>query len=493
MKPLSSSMSVNNIDSTPFSASACTTILVGHQVTVDGSFIIARNEDHLAVNAKRFNFHHAQSPQLHDFHSVGAMGNNFTYPAAKDALQYTSNSDFDTNGTSFGAAGFNSAGVGMTATETVFNNAQVLAIDPYVTATGIGEDAIVNVILPRIHTAQEGVALLGHIIETQGTAEGFGVAFMDKDGIWYLETGSGHHWMAAKIPADKYFVSANQGRLIDYVAHDPDFMASVGLVEFAQKHQLPSAENSDGFNFHQAYSQDTEHDKTYNYPRVWTLQHLYTDGLTTKIDQGMTFPVYLTPKNKLSVYDVMQGLRNHYQTTDHDPYAHCNPDEPYRPIAVFRTEHSHVLQLRPQLPLAIGEIQYIAYGMTALSVYLPFYQGMTSVPEALTLGTDQADSHSAYWKFRKLQTLAMMDWNQFAPIVQHAYHDFEQQTAHKQQQMEIEYMALYVNQPQQALVLINAFEHDMLALALALTEKLTNDLFTRLTIDTDNLYNFSGA
>ncbi len=154
---------------------------------------------------------------------------------------------------------------------------------------------------------------------------------------------------------------------------------------------------------------------------------MYTDGLTTKIDQGESFPVYLTPKNKLSVYDVMQGLRNHYQATDHDPYAHCNPSDPYRPIAVFRTEHSHVLQLRPQLPIAIGEIQYIAYGMTALSVYLPFYQGMTSVPEALTLGDNKADSHSAYWKFRKLQTLAMVDWNQFVPIVQQAYHQFEQQ------------------------------------------------------------------
>ncbi|SMY34860.1 Dipeptidase A [Photobacterium malacitanum] len=189
----------------------------------------------------------------------------------------------------------------------------------------------------------------------------------------------------------------------------------------------------------------------------------------------------------------MQGLRNHYQATTHDPYAHSNPNEPYRPIAVFRTEHSHVLQVRPQLPIAIGEVQYIAYGMTALSVYLPFYQGMTSVPEALMLGDNKADNHSAYWKFRKLQTLAMMDWNQFSPIVQQAYHDFEQQTAHKQTLMEAQYMTLHVAQPEQAVALINAFAHETLALVLALTEDLTNELFTRLTMDTDKRYNFSGA
>lgn len=46
--------------------------------------------------------------------------------------------------------------------------------------------------------------------------------------------------MAAKIPMDKYFVSANQGLLVDYIADHSDFMASAGLVEFANKHQLPT-------------------------------------------------------------------------------------------------------------------------------------------------------------------------------------------------------------------------------------------------------------
>lgn len=60
----------------------------------------------------------------------------------------------------------------------------ILAIDPSVITSGIGEDAIVNVVLPLVHSAQEGVALLGHIIETQATAEGFGGEFVDKEGIW---------------------------------------------------------------------------------------------------------------------------------------------------------------------------------------------------------------------------------------------------------------------------------------------------------------------
>ncbi|SMY15666.1 Dipeptidase [Photobacterium aquimaris] len=128
-------------------------------------------------------------------------------------MAYSSFSKAKTQDTSFGSAGFNELGVGMSATETIYNNPTVLAVDPYNDETGINEDSIINVILPRAKTAKDGVQLLGSIIEKKGAAEGFGVAFVDKTGIWYLETGSGHPWMATKLDNQDYFVSANQGRL----------------------------------------------------------------------------------------------------------------------------------------------------------------------------------------------------------------------------------------------------------------------------------------
>ncbi|HIF9420968.1 TPA: C69 family dipeptidase [Photobacterium damselae] len=169
------------------------------------------------------------------------------------------------------------------------------------------------------------------------------------------------------------------------------------------------------------------------------------------------------------------------------------PKEPYRPVSVFRTQESHVLQVRPNLPKAIGEVEYMAYGMTSLSVYLPYYQGMTKVPHSITLGTDQADDQSANWKFRKLQTLAMMDWNDFAPIVQKAYQNFEQQTAQKQKEMEKQYLAIYKSEPKQAQALINNFEQQTVTDALKLTDQLTNTLFTKLTHKVDMTYHFEGA
>ena len=79
--------------------------------------------------------------------------------------------------------------------------------------------------------------------------------------------------------------------------------------------------------------------------------------------------------------DLKFCLRNHYEGTDHDPYSNgLNGNEPWRPISVFRTYEAHILQVRPNMPKEIGCVIYIAFGMADLSCFMPFYQGLKSVP-----------------------------------------------------------------------------------------------------------------
>lgn len=104
--------------------------MVGNQASADGSFIIARNEDGSANNAKHKVIHPVA------FHQQGeykAHRNNFSWPLPETAMRYTAIHDFDTNDNAMGEAGFNSAGVGMSATETIYNGRAALAADPYVT------------------------------------------------------------------------------------------------------------------------------------------------------------------------------------------------------------------------------------------------------------------------------------------------------------------------------------------------------------------------
>ena len=119
------------------------------------------------------------------------------------------------------AGGVNEAGVGMTATETITSNPRVLGADPlveYIPAKdgqpevpgGIGEEDIVYLVLPYIHTAREGVLRLGKLLEKYGTYEMNGIAFQDVHEIWWLETIGGHHWIAKRVPDDAYVVMPNQ-------------------------------------------------------------------------------------------------------------------------------------------------------------------------------------------------------------------------------------------------------------------------------------------
>jgi dipeptidase len=79
------------------------------------------------------------------------------------------------------AAGVNSAGVAVSATESIYNSAAALAADPHNTETGIIEDAIPSVLLPQARSARQAVELLGRLVEERGAGEAFGVLMADTD------------------------------------------------------------------------------------------------------------------------------------------------------------------------------------------------------------------------------------------------------------------------------------------------------------------------
>ena len=85
----------------------------------------------------------------------------------------------------WGSAGFNSAGVGMSSTETIFSSDAALKADPLV-GNGLAENSIFNVVLPYIHSAREGVERLGAMIREISFAEGYGISFIDSGEQWYL-------------------------------------------------------------------------------------------------------------------------------------------------------------------------------------------------------------------------------------------------------------------------------------------------------------------
>jgi dipeptidase len=151
------------------------------------------------------------------------------------------------------------------------------------------------------------------------------------------------------------------------------------------------------------------------------------------------------------------------------------------------------MQVRPDLPKEIGEITYVALGMADLGVFLPLYQGVKSFPKAYSKGNGHADDKSAYWRFRKVMTLGMVNYNKYAPIIKEAYDKLEAENDQRQKEMEEAYLKLYKKEPMKALDLLQDFSDTILNHALEVADDLVNELFTRLTYDIQQEYMFHGA
>ena len=467
--------------------SECTTIIIGQEQTADGSMIVARSEDWDAMEAKNYEIFEDTDNGPREF---VAKDSPFRCELPEKALGYSALSPYNLHG-HWGSAGFNTAGVGMSATESIFSSDEVLKHDPLV-ENGVAENSVFNITLPYVRTAREGVERLGMLIEKYGIAEGFGIGFVDSKEIWYLETACGHRWLACRMPKDQYFVTGNQSRFRTYDPNDKEnYLASADLIEFAEKHGLYNPAQG-AFDFHEAYARDIKLDTTYNYPRVWGLQQFFSPEIKNDVTKN-TFPVFAKAAHKVTLTELRTAFRFHYDNTEHDPYLNSNPKEPYRPVSIFRTTQTHLLQVRPELPQAIGCVNYVAMGMADLGVFLPLYQGITSYPEAYTKGNGESSDDSAYWKFRKIMVLGMTNYNKYAPIIKEAYANFEAETDQRQREMEEEYLRIYKTQPLHAQDLLQAFSDKILNTALDLADRLQEKLFTLMTQDIQQEYLFHGA
>lgn len=278
-------------------------------------------------------------------------------------------------------------------------------------------------------------------------------------------------------------------------------MASPRLIEFAVAHGLcgdmqhggKADEGKTKFDFHEAYSRDEPLDTTYNYPRVWGLQQMFTPSVKNDVAVN-TFPVFAKADSPITLDGLRAAFRFHYDNTAHDPYLHENGKEPYRPVSIFRTTQTHIMQVRTSLPDSIGHIVYVAMGMGDLSVFLPLYQGVKSFPSLYTnVASGECRDSSAYWRFRKVMTLGMTDYNSFAPIIKSAYRRLEAENDLLQRDMESEYMRVYKDDPQQAQTLLQLFSDKVLSRAIEVADGLVDELFTRLTAKIQEEYLFHGA
>ncbi|ANK59412.1 peptidase U34 [Loigolactobacillus backii] len=393
--------------------SACTSVLVGKAASADGSTFIGRNEDSKAAWPKHF-VKHAHNSAGTEFVSKDT-GLSLTLP--QESAAYTATPEWTDKFGLFEEDGINEYGVAMSATESAYANAQVLGYDPLV-AGGIAEEAMVTVVLPYVHSAREGVQRLGDLISQSGTSETNGILFSDQEEVWYLESGSGHHWVAQRIPDDSYAVVSNQLsiQVVDF-ADTANFMSSPAIQAFASQHHL--WRTGTPFNFREIFGTQSQSDLIYNTPRVWYGQRLLNPSSKQK-PMSFTLPFVRQAEQPITVEMLSQILSSHFQGTKYDPVGQGKPKNKhkFRPISLAKTQESHILQLRPNLPTAIGGLHWLAMGVAAESCYVPFYAGISETPADYKVGGATYDPQSNYWAYKLLGVL-----------VDSHYHEFNEQLA----------------------------------------------------------------
>ena len=464
---------------------ACCGFIIGRQLTKDGTTLFGRTEDYpyypnggkhnknyVVVDAKNYK----EGDQLED------ESNGFTYPHAASEMKYTATYDSargDGSNGAFGEHGFNEAGVSMTSTVTAIPNKKVLKTDP-LTENGIPEAAMLDVVLPRVKSAREGVELLAKVIEEKGSAEGNVVVFADQNETWYMEILSGHQYVAVKVPEDKYAVFANTYYLGHVDLNDTENVIASKDVEKVAKESGNYKTDKDG-NFHIAKSYGPEKyaegDRSRTYAGITLLDP--DSKVTYEDDEYELFRSPTDPNKKYTLEDAFALQRNRFEhlngrfvpddqigvkkqgddgsndTVRKDQYKYALGNE--------NVIDAHVYQINPNLPKSFGGTVWIGMGPSRNTPYVPFYGNVKDTYEAFKPQTATYDPNSWYWTVWHIDQMAINNQDLFGKSIQNHWKALEEQLIIEQKVSDAKYAALKADE----------------AAAKAVEDKVTEDALAR--------------
>lgn len=296
--------------------------------------------------------------------------------------------------------------------------------------------SLMYIALQRARTAREAIRVMTDLVAEHGycsSGESFSVA--DSREAWILEMigkGPGRKgavWVARRIPDGFVSAHANQARIRRFPLKDPNnCMYAADVIEFAREMKYFSGADAE-FSFADAYAPADFGALRFCEARVWSMfrrvapsQNFSMEYVTGKSQNAEPLPLWIRPDRKISVRDVMELMRDHFEDSPMDlskgvgagPYALPYRWRPLtwkvdgktyfneRSTATQQTGFSFVSQARADLPDPIGGILWFAVDDTNSCVYVPMYCGILDVPHAYAVGTGDFNHFtwdSAFWVF----------------------------------------------------------------------------------------------
>jgi dipeptidase len=333
-----------------------------------------------------------------------------------------------------------------------------------------------RLIAQRARTAREGVSLAGQWLERFGYADsGRTYVIADPREAWLLAAVRGRIWVAQRVPDDAVVLLANVYIHGEVNLSDPSqCLASPRLVDYAAEHGWWDPGSGKPFHFAAAFSAERSGRPD---PRQAWGQHLVT-GRGGAWPPKQPLPWYVKPARKMSVADVMAVLRNTEGV----------------PLSTPRTQEGAVFQLRDGLPPGIGCVYWRATAEPAISIFTPWYVGITETPRSyyrpadvatqLTLkhhftppaGTFDPDPQLAWWTFKALQDLVHQDFSARLPKVQSVWAALERDFLADGEAIEKRARTLWDHDSAAARALLTGYCSELAGRACRQAEKLVSDL-----------------
>jgi dipeptidase len=349
---------------------------------------------------------------------------------------------------------------------------------------------LMHLALQRSTSAREAIVVMHELVQEYGySATGESFAVCDKDEAWIMELvgkGPGRKgavWVALRVPDDCVCAYANASRIQQfpqvakmskadkkrgYCEIEGTCMYAADVVSLARELGFYEGTDAD-FSFREAYGPLDFSAIRYCEARVWSFFRHHYD--TAEMDAYLPFingeistidhlPLWIKPKAPISVRELMDDMRDHYEGTALDmtadvsagPYA-----SPYRsqsvnffssdstamfrerPIGCQQSGMTMVCQMRSWLPDAVGGVTYFNMDDATTSAYVPVYCGITRVPEPFRAENNDIrvfSTESAFWMNNFVANMVYPRWSAMIGDLRDAQKELEDYYAADQKEVE---------------------------------------------------------
>ena len=336
--------------------------------------------------------------------------------------------------------------------------------------------SLIYIALQRASTAREAIDVIVSLANEYGyPSEGESFSIADPQEAWVMdlvgkgESNRGIVWVARRIPDGYICAHANQARISRFPQDDPEnCIFAPDVISFAREQGWFDGEDAD-FSFCDAYCPLDFGTVRGCDARVWSAFNILGDGLFTYIDEngeevtrpasdwlqyamGYDFsnpmPLFVKPSRKITVKDVADVMRDHYEGTPMDMTTDIGAGGnalPYRwrpmgftwegrsyinerAIATQQTGFWFVGQARGWLPDVVGGLLWFGCDDAATSWLTPVYTNITAVPECFREGNGDMLHYSptsAFWICNRVTNACYKMYNQMAPYARARIDAFE--------------------------------------------------------------------